>query len=86
MWNLKSNTNEGIHKIETASLIEKATLLPKERGEGGETSVWYGINRFKLLYIKQIRHTIACIAGIVQNKDILYSTGNYTIVIACNRT
>ena len=52
MWNLKSNTNEGIHKIETASLIEKATLLPKERGEGGETSVWYGINRYKLLYIK----------------------------------
>ena len=52
MWNLKSNTNECIHKIETASLIEKANMLPKERREAGETSVWYGINRYKLLYIK----------------------------------
>ena len=37
-----------------------------EREQGG-TKKEYGINRYKLLYIKQI-----------SNKDLLYSTGNYT--------
>ena len=36
-----------------------------EKREGG-TNQEYGINRYKLLYTKQIN-----------NKDILYSTGNY---------
>ena len=69
MWNLKNNTNEYINicKTETDSQIQKTNFwLPKERGKGGGTNLRYGINRYKLLYIKQI-----------SNKDILYSTGNY---------
>ena len=37
-----------------------------QRGWGGEISQEFGINRYTLLYVKQIT-----------NKDLLYSTGNY---------
>ena len=38
----------------------------KQRGKGGGINKEYGINRYVLLYIK-----------IDNNKDLLYSTGNY---------
>ena len=66
MWNLKNNTNEFVDKTETDSQTQKTNLwLPQGKG-GGEWNQEYGINRYTLLYIKQIK-----------NKDLLYSTGNY---------
>ena len=45
----------------------KQTMVTKgEREGGGINQEEYGINMYKLLYIKQI-----------SNKDLLYSTGNY---------
>ena len=41
-------------------------MFTKGEKEEGSTNQKYGINKYKLLYIKQI--------GI---KDLLYSTGNY---------
>ena len=38
-----------------------------QRGKDGEINWVFGVNRYTLLYIKQI-----------SNKDLLYSTGNYT--------
>ena len=48
-------------------------MVTKGEGEGGINQE-FGINRYALLYIKWIT-----------NKDLLYSTGNYTqyFVIAC---
>ena len=42
-------------------------------GEGGGISWEYGINRYMLLYIKQMN-----------NKDLLYSIGNYTQYLIIN--
>ena len=68
MWNLKHNINDYICKTETDSQIQKINQqLPKGRGKGGGAKQGYGIKRYKLLCIKQI-----------SNKDILYSTGNYS--------
>ena len=45
-----------------------------EKGKEGEKiNQEYGINRYKLLYIKQI-----------SNKDLLYSTGNYIQYLVIN--
>ena len=67
MLNLKNNTNASICKTETDSETQKTNLwLPKWRGREGGTNQEYRINRYKLLYIKQI-----------SNKDSLYNTGNY---------
>ena len=74
MWNLKCDTNQLIYKTETDSQTQKTNLwLPKGKGEGINQE--FGINIYTLLYIK---YQIA-------NKDLLYSTGNYTqyFVIAC---
>ena len=51
----------------TGSQIQKTNLwLPNGRGKGRRTNQEFAINRYKLLYIKQIN-----------NNDLLYSTGNY---------
>ena len=66
MWNLKYDTNELIYKTEIDSQTQKTNLwLPKRKGGGGRINSEFGINRYTLLFIKQI------------NKDLLYSTGNY---------
>ena len=56
-------------------------VTKRERsGDGVRVGEWikleFGINRYILLYIKEIN-----------NKDLLYSTGNYIqyLVITCNR-
>ena len=74
MWNLKKNyTNKLIYKTEIDSQTQKTNLqLPKVKGEGGINQE-FGINRYTLLYIKQ-----------VNNKDLLFSTGNYTQYLVIN--
>ena len=59
------DTNELIYKTEVDSQTQKTDLwLPK--GKGWEGINWeFGINRYTPLYIKYIN-----------NKDLLYSTGN----------
>ena len=69
MWNLKTDTNELIYKTETNSQTEKKLMIVKEDSEGrvrGEIYQEFWINRYMLLYKKQIN-----------NKDLLYTTGNY---------
>ena len=62
----KKDTNELIYKTETNSQTQKTNLwLPK--GKVGVRGQDFGINIYTLLYIKQ-----------TTNKDLLYSTGNYT--------
>ena len=62
MWKLKIDTDELIYKIETDSQTVKTIIwLPKGKGRGEG----YIINRYTLLYIKQI------------TKGLLYNTGNY---------
>ena len=73
MWNLKTITNEFvIYKAETDSQAQKTNLW-LQKGKGGEINWEYGINRYTLLYIKQIN-----------NKDLLYSTGNYIQYLVIN--
>ena len=67
MWNLKYDTNEPIYETEADSQTQRTDLwLP--RGKGGEGGMeWeFGVSRCKLLYIEWIN-----------NKVLLYSTGNY---------
>ena len=65
MWNLNYDTNEFIYKTETNSQTYRTDLwLPRRAGGGMDWEV--GISRCKLLYIGQIN-----------NKVLLYSTGNY---------
>ena len=67
MQNLKCDTNELIYETETDSQIQKTNLwLPKRKGGGGGINQEFGISRYKLLHIKYIN-----------NKVLLYSTGNY---------
>ena len=67
MWNLTNYTNEPIYKTETDSQTQKRNLwLHKRKGKRGGINKEYKINRYKLLYIKQI-----------SKKDLHYSTGNY---------
>ena len=62
MWKLKIDTDELIYKIETDSQTAKTIIwLPKGKGRGEG----YIINKYTLLYIKQI------------TKGLLYNTGNY---------
>ena len=61
MWNLKYDTNEPVYKTETDSRREQTCGC---RGGGMEWE--FGISRCKLLYI-----------GWINNKVLLYSTGNY---------
>ena len=69
MWNLKYSTNEHIYETETDSQTYRTDLrLPKgrrgERGMSWEFGV--SINRCKLLCLEYIN-----------NKVLLYNTGNY---------
>ena len=66
MWNLKINTNELIYKTETDSQMWKITYGYQRGKSGGGINQEYGFNRYTPLYVKQIN-----------NKDLLYSTGNY---------
>ena len=69
MWNIKKkkDTNELIYKTEIDPQTQKTNLwLPKGKDVGGINQE-FGINIYTLLYIKQIT-----------NRDLLYSTGNYT--------
>ena len=56
-------------------LTDRENKLMVTKWEGGQINQEFGINRYTLLYIKQIN-----------NKDLLYSTGNYTqcLVITYN--
>ena len=66
MWNLKDDTNEPIYETETESGSENRLVAAK--GEVGRRGLdWeFGISRWKLVYIEW-----------VNNKVLLYSTGNY---------
>ena len=67
MWNLKYGTKEHISQTETDSQIQGTDLwLPGEREGGGGMGWEFGISRCKLVYI-----------GWINNKVLLYSTGNY---------
>ena len=64
---LENETNELIYTTESDSQKQKTNLgLPKGK-EWGEINQEFGINRYTLLYIKQIT-----------NMDLLYSTENTT--------
>ena len=63
MWNLKYDTNELIYETETDS---QTCELPRGRGGRGGLGWQFGISRCKLLYIEWIN-----------NKVLLYNTGNY---------
>ena len=67
MWNLKYGTNELIYKTETDSQTQRSDLwLPRGRS-GGRGMDWeFGVGRYKLLHLEWIN-----------NKVLLYSTGNY---------
>ena len=58
--------NEFIYKIKTKSKTSKSNLWLPE-GKWGGINQEFGINIYTLLYIKQ-----------VINKDLPYSTGNFT--------
>ena len=64
---LKNGTNELIYKTEIESQMQKTNLwLPRgESRDGGEINWETGIDKYTLLYIKQIT-----------NKDLLYCTGS----------
>ena len=76
--NLNYDTNDLIYKTEIDSRIHKTNLwLPKGKGRSergaGVINKEFGINRYTLLYIKQIN-----------NKDLLHSTGNYIQYLIIN--
>ena len=65
----KKDTNELISKTETDSQTQKTDLwLSKGKGAGGGIDQ-VGVNSYTLLDVKQII-----------NKDLLYSSGNYTLL------
>ena len=64
-WNLKYDTNELTQKTETDSDIENRPVVAKR---GGEELDWqFGTSRCKLLLYTEW----------INNKVLLYSTGNY---------
>ena len=69
MWNLKYSTNEHIYDTKTDSQTQRTDLwLPRRKGGDGGRMDWdLGISRCKLLSI-----------GWINNKALLYCTGNYT--------
>ena len=67
MWNLKYDTNELIYKTETDSETQRTdSWLPRGRGKGRGMDWEFGVGRCKLLHLEWIN-----------NKVLLYSTGNY---------
>ena len=73
MWNLKYDTNEHICETETDSQIWRTDLLPRGRGAGGGKDWEFGISICKRLYI-----------GWINNKVLLYRTGNYIQYLVIN--
>ena len=74
MWNLNSDTNGHIYETKIDSQIQRTDLwLPwRSRGRGGMD--WeFRISSCKLVYI-----------GCMNNKALLYSTGNYIQYLATN--
>ena len=65
MWNLKYDTNEPIYKTEIDSQTEQ-TVVAKGEGGGGGRDREFVVSRCQLLHIEWIN-----------NKVLLYSTGNY---------
>ena len=66
MWSLKYDTNELIHETEIGSQTERTDLLLPRSG-GGRGMEWeFAISRCKLLHLEWIN-----------NKVLLYSSGNY---------
>ena len=61
----KKNANKSIYKTETDLQTQKI-MLGQPKGMWGGTNQKYGINRHKLLYLKQII-----------NKDLLHNSENY---------
>ena len=74
MWNLKYGTSEPIYKTERDSQTQRTDLqLPKGSG-GGRGMDWeFGAGRCKLLHL-----------GWINNKVLLYSTGNYIQSLGIN--
>ena len=73
MWNLKSDTNEFIYKMEIESQTQKTNMVTKgDSGSWGEINQKFGVNMYRLLHIKQ-----------ADNEDLLYSTGEL-YSISCN--
>ena len=67
MWNLKYDTNEPIYETETDSQTWRTDLwLPRGRERGREMDWEFGVTRCKLLHLEWI-----------DNKVLMYSTGNY---------
>ena len=65
MWNLKCDRNEHIYETKTLTDTENRLVVAKQGvGEGKDRE--FGISRCKLVYI-----------GWINNKVLLYSTGNY---------
>ena len=62
MWNLKCDTNEPVYQTETGSYTHRKDLWC----QGGVVDWEFGVSRCKLLYTEWIN-----------NKILLYSTGNY---------
>ena len=71
IWNLKYDTNEHTYETEIDTQTQRIDLwMP--RGRGGKD--WkFGISRCKLVYIRWIN-----------NKVLLYSTGNYILYPVIN--
>ena len=66
MWNLNYGTNEPIYKTETDSDTEIRFVVAKGEGGGRGMDSESGVSRCKLLHLEWIN-----------NKVLLYSTGNY---------
>ena len=52
MWNLKNNTTECMLKTNRPTDIENKLMITKEKRKRGGTNQGYGINGYKLLYMK----------------------------------
>ena len=70
MWNLKYNTNQHIYKTKIDSDIENRLMAAKVGGRGGNESL--GLAEANI-YIGWIY------IGWINDKVLLYSTGNYYI-------
>ena len=75
IWTLKCDTNKPIYEIETESQIQRTDLSLSRGRESGRWKGWeFGISRCKLLDI----------LGWINNKVLLYDTGNYIQSLVIN--
>ena len=66
MWSLKYDANEHIYKTEKKTHRKREWTCGCQGGGGGGKDQEFGVSRCKLLY-----------TGWINNKVLLYSTGNY---------